>query len=140
VELIRSLQPGPDVDLTELFRDDKLAEEMWAAVSAVFHDDFVSLAVRPGGVQRSSRGLDDLRAGWVDWLEPWDSYYTVIEDVIDLGDRVLVLLRDHGRRKDLDAEVELLGASIWTLRDGKVARVEFHTDRDRALKAVGLTE
>jgi ketosteroid isomerase-like protein len=139
VELIRGLQPGPEVDLTELFRDDKVAEEMRAAVSAVFHDDFEGLAVRPGG-RLIWRGLDELRAGWVDWVEPWDSYYTVIEDVIDLGDRVLVLLRDHGRRKDLDAEVELRGASVWTVRDGKVARVEFYTNRDQALEAAGLME
>lgn len=139
MELIRGLQPGPKVDLTELFRDDRVAEEMRAAVSAVLHEDFESVAVRPGE-RRIRRGFDELRAGWVDWLEPWDSYYTVTEDVIDLGDRVLVLLRDHGRRKDLDAEVELRGASIWTVRDGKVARAEFYTNRDQALEAVGMTE
>jgi ketosteroid isomerase-like protein len=60
--------------------------------------------------------------------------------VIDLEDRGLVLLRDHGRRKDLEAEVELRGASIWTVRDGKVARAEFYTNRDQAFEAVGITE
>jgi hypothetical protein len=31
-------------------------------------------------------------------------------------------------------------ATIWTLRDGQVTRVEIGLDRDEALKAVGLEE
>jgi ketosteroid isomerase-like protein len=139
VELIRSLQPGPEVDIAELFRDDKMAEAAWAAVSSVVHDDLESSIVSQG-VRSTYRGFDGLRAAWVDWLAPWDSYYAVIEDVIDLGDRVLVLPRDHGRRKDLATDVEQRGASVYTVRDDKVARVEFYTNRDEALEAVGLSE
>jgi ketosteroid isomerase-like protein len=32
----------------------------------------------------------------------------------------------------------MMGATIWTIRDGKIARIEFHNDRARALKAAGL--
>jgi ketosteroid isomerase-like protein len=139
VELVRGLQPGPEVDIAALVRDDKTAETARAAVASVFHDDFECITVRPG-VRSTYRGFDGLRASWLDWLDPWDSYYTVIEDVIDLGDRVLVLVRDRGRRRNLAAEVELRAASLYTVRDGKVARVEAYTNRDDALKAVGLSE
>jgi ketosteroid isomerase-like protein len=138
VELIRSLQPGPDVDIAALFRDERLVE-LAAAVSAFVHDDFDSVIVSQG-VRSTYRGFDGFRAAWVDWLAPWDSYYTVIEEVIDLGDRVLVLPRDHGRRKDLATDVEQRGASVYTMRDDKVARIEFYTNRDEALEAVGLSE
>ena len=33
--------------------------------------------------------------------------------------------------------VALNTASIWTVRDGKIVRAEFHGDRITALKAVG---
>jgi len=77
VELIRSLQPGPEVDIAELFRDDKMAEAAWAAVSSVVHDDLESSIVSQG-VRSTYRGFDGLRAAWVDWLAPWDSYYAVM--------------------------------------------------------------
>ena len=139
VELVTRLQPGPEVDIAELVRDDKGAEAGWAAAGSVFHDDFDCVVVGRGS-RLTFRGLDGLRAAWLDWLDPWDSYYAVIEDVIDLGERVLVLSRDHGHRRDLAADVEQRGASVYTVRDGKVARLEHYTNRDHALEAVGLRE
>jgi ketosteroid isomerase-like protein len=139
VELIRGLLPRPEVDIAQWFRDDKVAEAVWMAAAPVFHDDFDCINVTPG--QRSTyRGSDGLRAFWLDWLSPWDSYYTTIENVVDRGDRVLVQTRDHGRRKDLAAAVELLGTAVYTVRDGKVARIEYYSNRDEALEAVGLAE
>jgi ketosteroid isomerase-like protein len=51
---------------------------------------------------------------------------------------VVVLVRDHGRLRGSEAEVESISASVWTVRDGKIARIEFHTNRSGALKAAGL--
>jgi murein DD-endopeptidase MepM/ murein hydrolase activator NlpD len=42
--------------------------------------------------------------------------------------------------EDLAADVELRGTAVYTVRDGKVARVEFNSTRDEALEAVGLSE
>ena len=64
-----------------------------------------------------------------------------VEDVIDAGDgRVVVLTRDHARPKGTDAEVSFTGAPVWTMRDGKVARIEFYWSREEALKAAALAE
>jgi ketosteroid isomerase-like protein len=85
-------------------------------------------------------GLDGLRAAWLDWLSPWDSYRTEVEDVIDAQEgRVLVLARDYARPKGTDAEVYFSGAPIWTVRDGKIARIEFYWNRAEGLRAAGLT-
>jgi ketosteroid isomerase-like protein len=37
-------------------------------------------------------------------------------------------------------EVEMKGASLWTVRNGKIVRMESYTDRSDALRAVGLAE
>ena len=37
-------------------------------------------------------------------------------------------------------EVKLSGADVWTVREGKIARIEFFSHRSEALKAVGLEE
>ena len=36
--------------------------------------------------------------------------------------------------------VEMSFAEVWTLRDGKQARMEMYSDPQEALKAVGLSE
>ena len=47
----------------------------------------------------------------------------------------MVLVRDHGRRAETDVDVELISGSVWTFRDGKIARVEFYRNRDELREA-----
>ena len=74
----------------------------------------------------------------MDWLEPWATYYVRVDEMIEAGDRVAVLVRDHGRRHGMDVEVELISGSVWTFHDGKIVRVEFHTNREELREAIGL--
>jgi ketosteroid isomerase-like protein len=60
--------------------------------------------------------------------------------MIDAGDEVVVLVRDYGRRAGMAVEVGVMGASVWTVRDGKIAKAAFYPNRSEALKAVGLSE
>ena len=45
---------------------------------------------------------------------------------------------DYGRAKGASAEVRLLGVAVWTVRDGKIASIDFYTDRDQTFKDLGL--
>jgi ketosteroid isomerase-like protein len=141
VEIVRNIQPSPKTDLVVLFRDEATVTALAQTVAPLFHDDFE--AVFPDwapGERIRFAGLEGLRAAWLDWLDPWESYRTEIEDVIDAGDDVVVLVRDYGRRSGMTAEVEVVGASVWTLREGKITRAAFYPDRREALEAVGLSE
>jgi ketosteroid isomerase-like protein len=137
VELVRQLQPGRDVDLAEAFRDDAIADALLAGLAPFVHPEFESMG-RTSVLSVSGTGLQGLRAVWLDWLEPWESYRVELEDVIDAGDQTVVLVRDFGLRKGSDAEVSISAASVWTVRGGKIARVEFYTDRAEGLAAAGL--
>jgi ketosteroid isomerase-like protein len=77
---------------------------------------------------------------WLDWLNPWATYYNRVDELIDAGDRVVVLVRNRGRRHDMEAEVEIITASVWEFRDGRIVRAEFFGDRAEALEAAGLRE
>lgn len=84
-------------------------------------------------------GIEGFRQLWLDWLEPWVSYHTHVDSVIDAGDRVVVLIKDRARPHDSDAEVELRAGSVWELRDGRIVRAEFFGSRAEALEAAGLS-
>jgi ketosteroid isomerase-like protein len=139
VELVLALQVGPDVDLVPLVRDDAVFATWAEAVAQHFHPDF-ECAHRLLGVERTYTGLDGLSESWRDWVAPWATYRAVIEEAIDCGDQVLVIVSDFGRIDASAPEVKSNNAAIWTIRDGKVVRAEFYADRARARKAVGLAE
>ena len=139
VELVKALWPPPGTDIALLFRDEQTFARTREVLSPFLTDDFESVMVFPGQT-RTAAGTEGYRRNWLDWLEPWATYRTTIDEVIDAGESVVVLLRDHGRRKDMDAEVELIGATTFTFRDGKVARIEDYADRSKALEAVGLSD
>jgi len=139
VELVKALVPQPDTDWAELVRDEGAFAVVREAVSPLLTDDFESVMVWPA-VNRTYAGLEGLRKNWLDWLEPWATYRITIDELIDLGERVVVLSRNHGRREDMETEVELIGAAILTFRDGKIARWEDYADRAEALEAVGLSD
>jgi ketosteroid isomerase-like protein len=61
-----------------------------------------------------------------------------VDEMIELEDSVVVLVRDRGLRHGMNAEVELISGSLWTFKDGKVVRVEFYANREELREAVGL--
>ena len=63
-----------------------------------------------------------------------------IVDVHDDGETVLMLLRATGTAGYSEIEIEVEGAAIWTIRDGKLLRAQGYMNRDEALEAAGLSE
>ena len=138
VELVRGLFEAPDVDYVPLYRD----ESQWAgqaeALAPFVHEDFECVMYAFGSEKRYA-GLDGLRGFMLEWTAPWASYRIETEKAIDLGERVLLLNRDRGLREGSTQEVEGRIAAVFTIRDGKVARIDAYTTRADALEAVGLT-
>jgi SnoaL-like domain len=142
VELIRSLQPRPEANLVEQFTDDRANARMADALARLFDPAFVCRIHFPGDAEPASySGLNGLRQGWLDWLGPWTTYRTEIEELIDLGERIVVVIRDYARSEAGAPEVDIRGATIWTVRDGRVHCVDFYAGgRAEALASAGLAE
>ena len=140
VEIVKKLILPAGTDYTNVFRDDALWAVVRARAEALVAPDFEGAFVVLGEGEEF-RGLDGLRAGFLDWLAPWGSYYDEIEEVFAVGDdRVVVLGCEHGYRLDMEAEVRGEAVGVYTVREGKVARAEYYVKRAEALKAAGLSE
>jgi uncharacterized protein len=73
-----------------------------------------------------------------EWLSPWEDWRCEAEDYVASGEFVVALTRYTGRGKESGATVDTQGAHLWTMRDGKVIRLEVFSSRSKALEAAGL--
>jgi ketosteroid isomerase-like protein len=136
-DLIQALLPPPEVDLAHVVRDEEAFRATVAAAGEILDPELESTAHWLGG-GRSYRGVDGFRRMWLDWLEPWATYHVQLEGILEEGDRVAVLIRDRGRHHDSGAEVELLAGSVWTVRAGKITRVDLYANREDLFEASGF--
>jgi ketosteroid isomerase-like protein len=83
----------------------------------------------------SSRGIDAMRDAWLPTLAAWEDFRAKPEEVIDHGDRVLVLNHISGRGRGSGADVSALTATLWTVENGRVVRLALYWDTERARKA-----
>jgi ketosteroid isomerase-like protein len=103
--------------------------------------DFETAMVGPGytaGRRIEFTGIDGFAEAWRDWTSPFETYDIEVEEMIDAGDQVVSMVAMSGRTRTGGAEITAPGAAVWTVVDGRVRKVEFHIDRDEALRAAGL--
>ncbi len=73
-----------------------------------------------------------------DWLDTWDEHRFDLEEVIQEGDRVVLLVHITARGKSSGLEVDVRFYAQFEVRDGKVAYIYDHNEREAALEAAGL--
>ena len=111
----------------------------YSTASELFDRDVVvDLSARPDG--RIYYGRAEAAKALRSWVELWDDYGYEPEDVLDAGEKVVVLFRETGRGRESGAATVFLGATVWTIQHGKVVHTKTYTDRSEALEAVGLGE
>src|SRR6476661_3201304 len=85
-------------------------------------------------------GHEGVRTYWRRWYAAWRDVEFDVQDVLDAGDEVVVLIcnqRQWGRYTGIVTELPPY-ALVYTFRDGKVVRHRLFPDQAEALKAVGL--
>jgi len=87
-----------------------------------------------------AQGHDAVRASTLRWKDEWDDYELIPEEFADMGDRVVatVRFRARGRRSGIEVDARLY--DVFTLRDGRIVRMDQYTERSEALEAAGLRE
>jgi ketosteroid isomerase-like protein len=86
------------------------------------------------------RGREGFRQFWNTFREPWETVLIEVERIEPIGDdRVLALLRFHGRGRD-GVEVKVEYANLLTIENGVASENVGFADWQQALEAAGLSE
>jgi ketosteroid isomerase-like protein len=90
-----------------------------------------------GIVRGREASQETLRGYW----EMFDDYRVEIGEVIHADETHVVNVGlDHGRMRGSEAEASNRYFHVWTFAAGRIVRLAIHSDRNRALEAVGLAE
>jgi ketosteroid isomerase-like protein len=99
--------------------------------------EFDATARPEGQVYRGHEGVAEAMRVWVG---AWEDWKFEVQEIIDAGDRVLLIARESGRGKGSGIEIDQPNFIVFTLRDGKIVRWQGFVHRDAALEAAGLRD
>jgi ketosteroid isomerase-like protein len=134
-----------DGDVVERLRDEDSVARLLELLTEVAAPDLECVMVAPDYVGPRGRlsytGPEGFVEAWREWVEAYEHYTIEIEDIVEGTEgRVLIIARQRGRTRVGGVEVEELAAAVWTVSDGKLARMEFHLDPETARRDAGLDE
>jgi ketosteroid isomerase-like protein len=82
------------------------------------------------------RGREAIRAFLTEFLASWERFHQTVEEVRQVGDRVLVMIHLQATGRGSAADVDARYAHLWTLAGGRGVRVDAFYDRDEAAAAL----
>ncbi len=88
----------------------------------------------------ATQGHGAVRASLARWKGEWHDYKVMPEEFVDSGDRVVVTVRLQGRGRGSGVQIDARFYDVYTLRDGKIVRMDQFTERSHALEAAGVAE
>jgi ketosteroid isomerase-like protein len=126
----------------ELVRSIRAAMERGDYSAAEWADPEIEWIFADGPNPGRSKGLAGMADVLRNFLSAWEGFRAEADDYRELDDdRVLVLVDYKGRGKKSGLELEQMGAkgaTLYHVRAGKVTRLVFYFDRERALTDLGL--
>jgi hypothetical protein len=129
VEQVKAIMPAEGTDLVDVFGADA---PQFDTGGLVRDDATINMIAR--NAERATEGPEGFREIWADWLEPWASYRIYYDDVVERGDRVVMLTRLRGVTKHGGVEMEHEAAASFRFDGEQVVDLEFNLDREDALK------
>ena len=110
----------------------------WETLMARYDPDVITVPPAEWPEAETGTNRDTLRHQFEQAKDPWEEERVEVDEIRDLGDRVLALYRWIARGSGSHVEVEHPVATLNTLRDGRIVRLEYFLDHSKALEAAGL--
>ncbi len=101
------------------------------------HPEFVTVMASES-VTQDYAGVEGFEEAWTDWVSPYEGFWIEVEEVIQLEDKVVFLVRQIATTRQSSVEVETPSAAVWWIEHGRLRQAGFYLDRQAGLKAAGL--
>jgi ketosteroid isomerase-like protein len=103
---------------------------------AAFHPDIEwdGTNLPDGTISRGHQAIIDHSARW---FGMWEDWTIELGEFVDVGDDVVVFIRERGRSKT-GIDMDERHAEVYTLEEGRIVRRRGFSDTTQALEAVGL--
>ena len=131
-----------EMDMCELIDDDA----QWEHIEKVFAPDADVQFVTPdagfvGGMAGPFRGAAGLRAGWREWLQPFQRFrIEALEPRTAPDGRLVLLATTFGTLRGSSVEVEQPSGVVYEVRDGRIVAAVHYLEHEQALRDTGLAE
>jgi ketosteroid isomerase-like protein len=110
------------------------------AIVALTHPDIEADVLPDLPDAQTFRGHAGVRRGIeLNW-EPWERLHVEVERLIESGDEVVTLIRNHARGRESGIELVQRRGVVFGFRGDRIARVRFLADQAEALEAAGLSK
>jgi len=129
VELVKSAFEAWNRGDLDAFADHAAEDVAWVEVTG-----------RPDAVATERFGRARMREGLGSLFEAFESYRLDVEQLHDLGDRVVAIVREVARGRASGVEVDGRWGYLITVRNGEMVRIEAYRDPTVALEIGGLGE
>jgi ketosteroid isomerase-like protein len=130
-----------NVEIVRRFEDSWTSRDLDAAMECGDGEFEFDWSDSMGPFKGTYKGHDGLARFWTDMLDAWEHFSPEMVEVIEFGQEGLItvdLVRARGKGSGIDMEAR--GAMLWSVREGKILRGKMFQTKDKALKAVGLSE
>jgi ketosteroid isomerase-like protein len=94
-------------------------------------------ALEQSPIAGTYRGREEVRAYVEEWLTTFGDVRLNVEELVEVNEHVLVVVRGSGWGKASGVEVENRFCQLWTVSEGVPTRMREYPTRDEALAAAG---
>ncbi len=108
-----------------------------AAAGSVYSADTVWDVSRFRPDEGVHNGVEELARYIGSWRDTWSEHSFQVERIIDVGQRVVAVVRESGRGKSSGAPVTVRYGQLITVRDGKIVETVVYSDPEDAFDAAG---
>jgi ketosteroid isomerase-like protein len=75
-----------------------------------------------------------------EWSKAWESLDVEMTEIVEAGDRVFVAMNNTGKGRGSSIEIEMRTFAVFTIRDGKITKLQYFANREGAVAAAGLND
>jgi ketosteroid isomerase-like protein len=105
-----------------------------------FHPSVLVDASRARPDLAVGKGIEYVNSTVTSWMSSFEEWREEIEEMRDLGSRVLVLSVQRGRGKGSGADVEARYGLLYDVHGGKITGMRMYRDVAEALEAAGAQD